>query len=113
MKKIIIIAAALFIGISSFAASKDNNTKIQDFFNKQGELIGSTSKVDFDKLPQDAIQTITTKYTFPTYTLKECIAFVDVYGDVTYYVSMTSAKDKLVLNISTEGEVSVASRIKK
>lgn len=69
MKKLLIIAA-LFIGLSSFAAN-DNSRKVQNVYNKQGELVGTTSQMDFDKLPKDAIQEITSRYTYPTYNLKE------------------------------------------
>jgi hypothetical protein len=111
MKKLLIIAA-LFIASSSFAAN-DNSLKIQNFYNKQGELVGTTKPMDFDKLPKDAIQEITTRYTFPTYNLKECLVYTDVYGETNYFVSMSGAKEKLILAINEEGEVSVVSKIKK
>lgn len=111
MKKLLIIAA-LFIGLSSFAAN-DNSRKVQNVYNKQGELVGTTSQMDFDKLPKDAIQEITTRYTYPTYNLKECLVYTDVYGEKNYFVSMNSAKEKLILAINVDGEVSVVSKIKK
>ena len=98
MKKLLIIAA-LFICLSSFAAN-DNSRKIQNVYNIQGELLGTTSRMDFDKLPKYAIQEITTRYKFPTYNLKECIEYKDVYGEINYFVSMNSAKEKLILAIN-------------
>ena len=112
MKKLLFIAA-MFIGFSSFASSTNNNTKSQDFYNRQGEFIGATSQMDFDKLPKDAIQEITTKFTFPTYNLKECIIYTDAYGETNYFISMSSAKEKMILAINEDGDVSVVSRIKK
>jgi hypothetical protein len=112
MKKLFIIAA-LFISFSSFATPTNNNRKIQDFYNKQGELVGATSQMNFDKLPKDAIQEITTKYTFPAYNLKDCIMYTDVYGETNFFVSMSSSKEKLILAINEEGQVSVVSKIKK
>ena len=115
MKQIIIAAAALLFSFNSFAntsikVDERNNEKV---YYKRGEVIGKSINVDFDKLPKDAIYVITSKFTFPTYSLKECIEFTDTYGDKKYFVSMNSAKDQLVLYISIDGEVSIASRIKK
>ncbi|MEI6265316.1 MAG: hypothetical protein WCP74_09415 [Sphingobacteriia bacterium] len=115
MKKVIIAAVALILSFNSFANAsvKREEKNSEKVYYKQGEIIGTSTYFDFDKLPKDAIYLITTKFTFPTYSLKECIEFTDAYGDKNYFVSMNSAKDQLVLNISNDGEVSIASRIKK
>ncbi len=115
MKQIIIAAAALLFSFNSFATTsiKNDDANGVKVYYKQGELIGTSISFDFDKLPKDAIYLITSKYTFPTYSLKACIEFTDVYGDKKYFVSMNSTKDQLFLDISNEGEVIVASRIKK
>ncbi len=115
MKKVIIAAAALLFTLNSFANAsfKRDEKNSEKVYYKQGEVIGTSTNFDFDKLPKDAIYIITSKYTFPTYSLKECIEFTDTYGDKKYFVSMISAKDQLVLDISNDGEVSIASRIKK
>jgi len=87
--------------------------KVEVFYNQEGDLIGSTRYQDFDKLPKNAIKTITGKYTFPEYNLQECIVFTNEYNEVTYYVSMTTEKDYLVLAISEYGEVSIFSNTRK
>lgn len=114
MKKFI-IATALIIIVGTFSTSANaSETKMPEkvYFSK-GEKIGVSKNYDFSKLPKDAIYTITTKYTFPTYTLHECIEFVDVYGDNKYFIIMSSAKVNLILAINNDGEVSIASRTKK
>lgn len=115
MKQVIIAAAALLFSFNSFATTsiKNDEKNSGKVYYKQGEIIGTSTNFDFDKLPKDAIYLITSKYTFPTYSLKECIEFTDAYGDKKYFVSMNSAKDQLILDISNDGEVNVASRIKK
>lgn len=115
MKQIIFAVAALLFSFNSFANAtvKLDERNIEKVYYKQGEIIGTSTNFDFDKLPKDAIYVITSKYTFPTYSLKACIEFTDAYGDKKYFVSMNSAKDQLVLDISNDGEVSIASRIKK
>jgi hypothetical protein len=125
MKKILIAAAILF-STSSFASTNNDLTnksiikkvlveeqKVSEFYNQKGELIGTTRYQDFDKLPKNAIKTITSKYTFPLYSLQECIAFTDGYNDLTYYVSMTTDTEYMVLAISEYGEVSIFSNTRR
>ncbi|HLD52314.1 MAG TPA: hypothetical protein VJA82_03345 [Sediminibacterium sp.] len=87
--------------------------KVEVFYNQEGDLIGSTRYQDFDKLPKNAIKTITSKYTFPEYNLQECIVFTNGYNEATYYVSMTTETDYLVLAITEYGEVSIFSNTRK
>ena len=53
------------------------------FYNTEGDLIGTTRYQDFDKLPKNALKTITSKYTFPEYALQECIAFTNEYNEIS------------------------------
>lgn len=115
MKKIL-IAAALLVSMSSFANPTNNSIdkgNFKKYYTREGNLIGSTRYQDFDKLPKNAIKTITSKYTYPEYELQECIVFTNEYNEVTYYVSMTTEKDYLVLAISEYGEVSIFSNTRK
>lgn len=122
MKKILIAAAILFTS-SSFASTNNDLSNIKKvlvaeqkaavYYNQIGELIGTTRYQDFDKLPKTAIKTITSKYTFPIYSLQECIAFIDGYKELTYYVSMTTDTEYLVLAITEYGEVSIFSNTRK
>ena len=114
MKQIIIAAAGLLFTFNSFAKTtfKHDEKNGEKVYYKQGEVIGTSINIGFDKLPKDAIYIITTKYTFPTYSIKDCIEFTDNYGDKKYFVSMNGVKDQVVLDILYDGEVSVASRIK-
>jgi hypothetical protein len=52
-----------------------NNETITAFYNEDGDLVGTSKKVSFDKLPKAALETITTRYTFPEYQVLECIEF--------------------------------------
>jgi len=122
MKKIL-IAAALLVSTSSFASNENDLTNIKKvvvaeqkaavYYNQIGELIGTTRYQDFDKLPKNAIKTITSKYTFPTYNLQECIVFTNGYNESTYYVSMTTDTEYLVLAITEYGELSIFSNTRK
>lgn len=145
MKKIL-IAAAILVSTSSFAATTNNSNdkgnlksllgkvsnvqwkladnfekasvlveeqKVDVYYNTDGDLIGTTRYQDFDKLPKNAIKIITKKYTYPEYSLLECISFVDSSNEKTYYVSMISESNYLVLAITEYGEVNVFSNNKK
>jgi hypothetical protein len=53
-----------------------NNETVNAFYDKDGDLIGTSKTVNFEKLPKSALETLTTKYTYPEFQLKECIEFV-------------------------------------
>lgn len=84
-----------------------NNESVNVFYDKSGALIGTSKKVAFDKLPKDAIETITTKYTFPEFQVKECIQFTNNSNDTNYYVSLDNKGETVVLEINKKGTVSI------
>ena len=91
-----------------------NNEKVDAFYDMQGELMGTSKAIAFDKLPKSAIQTITTKYTFPDYQVKECIEFLNVNNNETnYYVSFAAKNENIALEITRTGSVSVFSKTRK
>lgn len=81
------------------------------FYSHDGELLGTSKTMAFDKLPAKAITTLTTKYTYPTYQLKECIEFVSPEGEKNYYVSFATQNGTLALEISNKGRVSLFSKM--
>lgn len=95
------------------AVFMENGIKNEVFYTNQGELIGKSTTFAFDKLPKMALQTITTKYTYPTYELEDCIAFENSDGDVSYFIAMNKNNERLVLEISQYGVVSLFSKEKK
>ena len=54
-----------------------NNEKVDAFYDNAGEMLGISKVMAFDKLPKSALETLTTKYTFPEYQLKDCIEFTN------------------------------------
>lgn len=88
----------------------ENGIKKEVFYTHQGELIGSAKTFAFDKLPKSALQTITTKYTYPEFQLQDVIEFENADGDHTYFVSMDNANMKIVLEISVYGQVTIFSK---
>ncbi len=84
-----------------------NNEKIEVFYDGFGDLIGTSKSIQFDKLPKQAIETLTTEYTFPEYHVLECIEFVNADKEQNYYVSMEKDNATIVLKISQKGTVSL------
>jgi len=91
-----------------------NNEKVDAFYDVQGELIGTSKTFAFDKLPKSAIQTLTTRYTYPEYQIRECIEFMNVNSNETnYYVSFAAKNGNIALEITKSGMVSVFSKTRK
>lgn len=88
----------------------ENGIKKEVFYTHQGELIGAAKAFAFDKLPKNALQTITTKYTYPEFQLEDVIQFENAEGETSYFVSMEHTDMKIVLEISAFGQVSVFSK---
>ncbi len=83
-----------------------DNEKIDVFYDGNGDLIGSSKMMDFDKLPKEAITYLTTGYQFPDYQLIECIEFTDADNMQSYFVSFDINGEIIVLSISATGTVS-------
>ncbi len=90
-----------------------NNEKVDAFYGTDGELIGTSKTMAFEKLPKSALEIITTNYTFPTYQVKDCIEFDDVNNGKNYYVSLDKANETIALKITPSGIVTVYSRTRK
>lgn len=89
------------------------NEKVNAFYDTDGDLIGTSKNLAFDKLPKGAIETITTKYTFPDYQVKDCMEFTNATNEKNYYVSFNTANETVTLEITKAGMVSVFDKAKK
>lgn len=77
---------------------------VEAFFNGNGDVIGTSRKVEFKRLPLSAIQKI--KKSYPKYQVTETIEF-ELSGDRRYYVSIEEGSDRKILEVSLYGQVSV------
>ena len=66
------------------------------FYNFDGTTIGTSKAIALDRLPKTALATITNKYPFPPYNLKECIEFINADNEKLYYISLIERKTKLI-----------------
>ncbi|OIR08350.1 hypothetical protein GALL_95180 [mine drainage metagenome] len=84
-----------------------DNTRLNAFYNLDGELIGTSKTFELNKLPKRALQTITKKYPYPPYKLGECIEMTYPDGEKSYFLSFEINNETLVLQVSRSGDVSV------
>jgi len=89
------------------------NEKVNAFYDTDGELIGTSKNIAFDKLPKGAIEAITTKYTFPEFQVKDCIEFTSAATEKNYYVSFDRANETITLKITEAGLVRVFDKTRK
>jgi opacity protein-like surface antigen len=80
-----------------------NGIAVEAFFDKEGELIGTSRHSDFNQLPMNAIEQIQREYA--NYQVSSTIEF-DQKGDRNYYVSIEKGNKKQILAVSLYGEVS-------
>ncbi len=90
-----------------------DNEKVDAFYGMDGEMIGVSKTIALEKIPQAALKTITTDYTFPKYQLKDCLVFTDADNEKTYYVSFDTKKETIVLKITPGGFLRAVSKTKK
>ncbi len=83
---------------------------VEAFFATEGDLIGYSRQVDFQKLPLSSIQRI--KKDYASYKVAETIEF-DQDGERSYFVSLQDGAKKKILQVSLYGAVSVYEGEKK
>lgn len=88
------------------ASFTNGNEKLNVYYDNNGDLIGTSKNMAFDKLPKNAIASLTTDYPFPAYQLTDCIAFTDAEHNTSYFVSFDSDGITTMLSISNDGTVS-------
>lgn len=84
-----------------------NNEKVTAYYDTYGALVGTTKNVAFDKLPKAAIESLVSTFTFPEYSLKDCIEFTNADGIKKFYTSFESDDTTVMLEISENGRVDV------
>ena len=78
--------------------------KVEAFFGDDGELIGTSRKVQFERLPVLAVSKIRKEY--EGYAVGETIELTK-YDDTNYYVSLSKGEKKQILEVTPSGRVSV------
>lgn len=91
------------------ASIKEADVQQEMFYNNEGDFIGASKNVAYDKLPAKAIKTISKHYLAPKYTVKSCIEFLNADNNISYYVSLDTKTSRTILEIDELGNTSVFS----
>ena len=89
---------------------QENGIETNVYYTHEGDLIGSTRDFALDKLPEAALDVVTTKYTYPAYEVKECIVFTNSDNESTYYLSLRKEQKEIILEIGENGSTRVFSK---
>lgn len=76
---------------------------VEAYFGTDGELIGTSRKVDLKRLPLSAVQKIKKEYA--SYKITDTIEF-ERAGERSYYVSLENGNKKQILEVGVYGNVS-------
>lgn len=88
-----------------------NNQTMWAYYDENGDYIGVGRAIDLKSLPLDATKTLKERYA--KYTPTEAVEFDDAGDSVNYYVSMENNKQKIILKISSNGDVGIFKKIRK
>ena len=88
-----------------------NEQRMEAYYDNDGELIGTSRATTLDFLPAKATKQIDEKYA--GYKTEEVVEFDSVKDGLSYYVSLTNDTNKVVLQVSSEGSVSVYKKTSK
>ncbi|BAV05480.1 hypothetical protein SAMN05421788_10567 [Filimonas lacunae] len=81
-----------------------DSTNMQAFYN-EGELVATSRTISYQQLPLRAITTLQSKYN--GYTTTEVIELDHNTEGSSYYVSLETNNQKVVVKVTTSGDVSV------
>jgi len=82
-----------------------NSQVIEVFYNNDGEHIATGRHISEDALPLNALKVINDKY--KDYKPSEAIEMDNVESGTDYYVSLVKDQEKVILQVSPSGSVSV------
>ena len=87
-----------------------NSLKLQSFFDRQGNYIGTSREVAVRDLPLSYVISINKEY--KDFDITEAIEFDHAENGMSYYVTVVNGDKKYVLNVTTDGAISVFKKMK-
>ncbi len=87
-----------------------DNTKMEVYYNYNGEVVGTSKSITLDELPVRAKRSFAKK--FEGYTVKEAIR-LDGFGEAAYYISGENEKEAVILKVNESNHVSLFCKAKK
>ena len=82
-----------------------NGQQLEVFYNDAGETIAESRIINAGSIPLKAQQHIQKKY--PDYKIAEAIEYNNEESGISYYVSVIKGNEKIILQVSTQGDVSI------
>lgn len=82
-----------------------NGQKMQAFYDNEGNELATSRNIELGNLPARAQKAIASKYS--DYTATEAIELDHVQNGLSYYVSLQNETTKIILEVSSQGELSV------
>jgi hypothetical protein len=92
------------------AAFTQDGQQWEAFYDMDGELFGTSRNVTLKQIPAKGVEYLVKKYA--AYTIKETIEFNNEKEGLVYYVSLVNNGVKLIMQVSTEGDVTVFKKTK-
>ena len=94
-----------------FASFTLNNVNVDAAYNEDGELIGTSRRIEVSQLPLSVSLGLDKK--FNGYTLAKYAIELTYDGETSYYVTAENEKQIVKLKCSSPGEIETESKIKK
>ena len=86
------------------------NTKMEVYYNSEGDIIGTSKTIDLSELPVRVKRSFAKQ--FEGYNVNEAI-FFDGFGEKAYYVSGEDEKEAVILKVGENNKTSLFERTKK
>jgi len=94
-----------------FATFQLNGVSVDAAYNSDGELVGTSRKIDVDQVPLAVSMEIAKKYS--GYTVSSKVAELNFEGETRYYIDVQDNAQALTLKCASNGDLSVVSKTKK
>jgi hypothetical protein len=88
-----------------------HNMKLQAFFDRTGSYIGLSREISVKDLPLSYIMNINKE--FKDFDITEAIEFDHAQNGMSYYVTVVKEDRKYVLNVASDGSISVFKKMKR
>jgi len=94
-----------------FATFQLNNISVEAAYNVDGELVGTSRRIDVDQVPLAVSMEIAKKYS--GYTVSSKVTELNFEGETSYYIEVQDNTQTLSLKCASNGDLSVVSKTKK
>ena len=92
------------------AAFTADNTKVEVFYNFDGNIIGTSRSISLSELPVNSKRSFAKQFT--GYNVKEAIRF-EGFDATVYYISGENEKESVILKVNQHNQVSLFKKTKK